>query len=156
MKVLRAGVDKNSIEIDEFDIYLESTGSMEIYQQNTMACFRNVLAEPLQLEGDWRVALAEIIFPTSIKNVTTKEYVVYTSKTPFNCLPSAGKTNSGGVMVEREDKSNNATFLDGEYQTVKDVVTRLHVAVAKSTRLIVTSSSEEDSVAFNFADRIME
>ena len=69
---MRARVDKNSVEMDEFDIYLESTGSMEACRQNTMACFRNVLAEPLQLEGDWRVALAEIIFPTSIKNVTKK------------------------------------------------------------------------------------
>ena len=124
---------------------------METYRQNTKACFRNVLAEPLQLEGDWRVALAKLIFPTSIKNVTTKEYFVYTPKTPFNSSLSAGKTNSGGVMVEREDWSNNATFPDGEYKTVKDVVTSLHVAVAKSTRPIVTSRTE-DSVEFNFAD----
>ena len=116
---------------------------METNPQNTMACFRNVLAEPLQLEGDWRAALAEIIFPTSIKNVTTKEYFLYTPKTPFKSLPSTSRTNSGGVMLEREDWSNNATFPDGEHKSVKDVVTRLHVAVAKSTRLIVTSSTEE-------------
>ena len=59
--------------MDEFDIYLESTGSMDTYHTNTMACFRNVLAEPLYLEGDWRVAIAEIIYPSSIKNVTTIE-----------------------------------------------------------------------------------
>ena len=46
--------------MDEFDSYLESTGSTETYRQNTKACFRNVLAEPSQLEGDWRVALGEI------------------------------------------------------------------------------------------------
>ena len=40
---------------------------------------------------------------------------------------------------------------DGEYETVKDVVTRLDVAVAKSARLIVNSSTEEDSVEFTFA-----
>ena len=55
-------------------------------------------------------------------------------------------------MVEREDWSNNATFPDSDNKTVKDVVTRLHVAVAKTTRLIVTSSTGEDSVEFNFAD----
>ena len=98
------------------------------------------------------MALAEIISPTGIKNVNTKEYFVYTPKTPFNSSPSAGKTNSGGVMVELEDCSNNATFPDGEHKTVKDVVTPLPVAVAESTRLIVTSSTEEDSVEFNFAD----
>ena len=125
---------------------------MKTYRQNTMACFRNVLAKPLQLEGDCRVALADIIFPISIKNVSTKEYFVYTPKIPFNSSSPAGKTNSGGVMVEREDWSNNGTFPDCEYKTVKDVVTRLHIAVAKSTRLVVTSSTEEDSEEFNFAD----
>ena len=46
--------------MNEFDIYLESTGSMEVYPGNRMAVFRNLLPEPLQLDGDWRVALAEI------------------------------------------------------------------------------------------------
>ena len=87
MKVLRARVDKNSVEMDEFGINSESNGSMETYRQNTKACFRNVLAEPLQRKEDWRVALAQTIFPTSDKNVTTKEYFVYTPKTPFNSSP---------------------------------------------------------------------
>ena len=104
--------------MDEFDLYLESTGSTETYRQNTKACFRNVLAEPSQLEGDWRVALGEIISPASMKDVTTKEYFVYTSKTPFNNSSSTGKTNSGGVMVEREDWSNNASSPDAGYKTV--------------------------------------
>ena len=47
--------------------------------------------------------------------------------------------------------SNNATFPDSEYRTVKDV-TRLHVAVPESMRLIATCSTEEDSVEFNFAN----
>ena len=55
-------------------------------------------------------------------------------------------------MVEREDWSNIGIFCDGEYKTLIDVVTCFHVAVAKSTKPIVTSSTEEDSVEFNFAD----
>ena len=54
--------------------------------------------------------------------------------------------------MEREDRSNREFFPAGEYKFVKDVVTRLQVAVAKSTRLIVTSSTEEDNVEFNYAD----
>ena len=65
-----------------------------------MACFHNELAELSQLEEVWRRALVEIIFPTSIKNLTTKEYFVYTPKTSFNTSPSTSKTNSRGVMVE--------------------------------------------------------
>ena len=34
-------------------------------------------------------------------------------------------------MLEREEWSNKACFPDGEYKIVEDVVTRLHVAVAK-------------------------
>ena len=136
--------------MDEFD-HSESTDSMETYRQNRMACFRNVLAEALELEGDWRVALAEIIFPTSIKNLTTKEYFVYILRTPFHNSPSTGNTRSGGVMVEIEDWSNHATS-HGEYKTFKDIVTRLHVAVAKSTSPIVYASTEEYCVEFNFAN----
>ena len=42
--------DKNSLKMDEFDIFLESTGSMQTYQDNRMACFRKVLSEPLRLD----------------------------------------------------------------------------------------------------------
>ena len=44
--------------MNEFDIYIESTGSMDAYPGNKVAVFRNLLPEPLQLDGDWRVALA--------------------------------------------------------------------------------------------------
>ena len=119
--------------MDEFGTYLESTGSMETYRQKTVACFCNVFAELLQLEGSMGVALAGIIFPTSNRNVPTKEYFVCTPETLFNFSPSTGKTSSGGVMVELEDWSNNAIFPDGEYKTVQDVVTRLNVAYTKNT-----------------------
>ena len=73
--------------MDEFDIYLESAGSMNLYSGNTMAAFRNLLAHPIHLERDWRVALAEIIFPTSIKNITTTDTFIYTPKTPYDNTP---------------------------------------------------------------------
>ena len=73
--------------MDEFDIYLESAGSMNIYSGNTMAAFRILLPHPIHLEGDWRVALAEIIFPTGIKNITTTDFFIYTPKTPFDNTP---------------------------------------------------------------------
>ena len=70
--------------------------------------------------------------PTRNKNVITKENFVYTPKTPLNISPSTGKTISGGLMGERENWSDNAIFPDGEYKIVGDVVTRLHVTVAKA------------------------
>ena len=41
--------------MDEFDIYLEPAGTMNINSGNTMAAFRHLLAHSIHLEGDWRV-----------------------------------------------------------------------------------------------------
>ena len=101
--------------MDEFDIYLESTGSMNIYRDNTMAVFRNLLAHPIHLEGDWRVALAEIIFPTRIKNITTTDYFIYTPKTPYENTPK--KSDGADVVIQEEDWSDKATFGAGEFRT---------------------------------------
>lgn len=133
--------------MDEFDIYLESTGSMDTYHTNTMACFRNVLAEPLYLEGDWRVAIAEIIYPSSIKNVTTKDYFIYTPRTPYQL----------GVL-EREDWSNNAIFPDGEYKRIADIVEHLNsvsIEIASESnrqKPIIQSNSDGEVVEFTFRE----
>ena len=87
--------------MDEFDIYLESTGSMNIYSGNTMAAYRNLMAHPTHLEGDWRVALAEIIFPTSIKNITTTDFFIYTHKTPYDNTPVPSA--EAGAVIKPED-----------------------------------------------------
>ena len=62
--------------MDESDIYLDSTGSIETFRQNTMAGCRNVLAEFLPLKVDWRMASAEKILPTSVENVGTTRRVL--------------------------------------------------------------------------------
>ena len=52
---------------------------MGIFTSNTMAKFRNQLAQPLQLDGDWQVALASISFPSNINNVNSAGIVAYVS-----------------------------------------------------------------------------
>ena len=60
--------------MDVFNILFLSPGSMKVYSRNRMAVFSALLAHPNQVVRDWRVALAEIIFSTSNKNVTTNDY----------------------------------------------------------------------------------
>ena len=55
---------------DEFDVYLISKASMDVFSDNTMAAFTN----RLNLSGDWRVALIEISLPTAIQNVTDPDF----------------------------------------------------------------------------------
>ena len=137
--------------MDEFDIYLESTGSMETYQNNKMACFRNVLSEPLQLEGDWRVALAEIIHPTSIKNVTTSEYMIYTPKTPYDMVPKITK-HSDATIIKREDWSNNALFPEGEYISVEKILKQLKKGHESRKPLEDATVSDDNYVELKFAE----
>ena len=53
---------------DEFTVHLISTASMDYFPDNTLASFRNFCKEEIALDGDWRVALSEIIFPTKLNN----------------------------------------------------------------------------------------
>ena len=67
--------------MDEFEVHLLSTASSEIFGDNTLASFKNQLPQNISLEGDWRVALSEIIFPSEINNVYTEFfYYVHTAK----------------------------------------------------------------------------
>ena len=73
----------------EFTIELISNASMEVFGDNTMAKFRNQLAQPLILDGEWQVALSSICFPSNINNINSNVLVVY--------------VNSGAAL----DASNN-------------------------------------------------
>ena len=61
----------------EFTVDLISNASIGIFAKNTMAKFRNQLAQPLQLDADWQVALASISFPLNFNNVNSAEIVAY-------------------------------------------------------------------------------
>lgn len=56
-------------------LYLVSNGSMSIFPENTLSAFTNLLAEPLSLQGEWRVALSEINTPSTMKNVSKTEFI---------------------------------------------------------------------------------
>ena len=54
---------------DEFTVRVISSASIEIFDPNTLNSFRNFVNDEIQLAGDWRVALSEIIFPTKIEYI---------------------------------------------------------------------------------------
>ena len=55
--------------MNEFTVHLFSSASMNIFNQNTLSSFKNYFNEEINLEGDWRVVLSEIIFPAKINQV---------------------------------------------------------------------------------------
>ena len=115
-----------------------------------MAAFRNLLAHPIHLEGDWRVALAEIIFLTSIKNITTTDFFIYTPKTPYDNTPVPRAAT--GVVIKREDWSDNAKFEAGEYQTISSILEQLDKAT-ETKKALNSADYVEDSIEISFKSR---
>ena len=66
------GGDKES-----FSITLVSSALMNIFIDISLASFKNLLSENIDLQGEWRVALSEITFPTHFNNVTDTKIVYY-------------------------------------------------------------------------------
>ena len=49
---------------DEFTVHVISSASMDIFPENKLANFIISFDDEINLTGDWRVALSEIIFPS--------------------------------------------------------------------------------------------
>ena len=124
---------------------------MQTNQNNKKACFRNVLSKPLQLDGDWRVALAEITLPSSIKNVTTKDYFIYTPRKATEVLSNLNRSASAGVIVQRPDFSSNATFPDGEIESIENILELLKKGTVFNKPLL-KASCEQKTVEVEFAE----
>ena len=60
-----------------FTIPLISSASMNVFKDNSLANFKNLLSEERNMQGEWRVAVTEINFPTQINNVTDNNIVYY-------------------------------------------------------------------------------
>ena len=65
---------------DEFTVQVVSSASLEMFCSNTLAYFRNIFNNKIQLSGDWRVALNEVIFPVKIENIADGNMTVYNFK----------------------------------------------------------------------------
>ena len=53
---------------------LPSNSSMTSHPENTVAQFTTVLTQPMELTGDWEIALTEICCPATWYNITSKEH----------------------------------------------------------------------------------
>ena len=47
-----------------FALTLVSSASRNVFEDNTLANFKNFLSQEINLQGKWRVAVTEITFPT--------------------------------------------------------------------------------------------
>lgn len=77
---------------DEFYVTLPSNSSFDYYPNNTLNDFTTKLFKPIDLAGEWEVALTEISFPHSFYNIVE----------PFNVVGYSGdgsEANLGSVTI---------------------------------------------------------
>ena len=64
--------------MNEFTVHLVSSDSMKIFPQKTS--FENYFNEEINLEGAWRVALSEIIFPAKVNQLNKSDLEISSSE----------------------------------------------------------------------------
>ena len=119
---------------DEFTVHVVSSASMEIFDSNTLASFRNFFNDEIQLSDDWRVALSEIIFPTKIENIVNGNLTVYNLKD----YEDSQKMSSGANVISRPYSGQKLAFMPGTFDTVAQLL-----ATIKRTVGLPNFSSEK-------------
>ena len=98
---------------------------MEIFDSNTLASFRNFFNIGIQLSGDWRVALSEIIFPTKIENVVNGNLIVYNLKD----YEGSQKMSSGANVISRPYSGQKLAFMPGTFDSVAQLLATVNRTV---------------------------
>ena len=66
--------------MNEFTVHLVSSVSLIIYPQSKLSLFKNSFNEEINLEGDWRVTISEIIFAAKINQVNKNDLKIFSSE----------------------------------------------------------------------------
>ena len=84
-------------------IELVSSASCDVYPDNTLSTFTNLLPEQIHFEGQWEVALLEISYPTNYHNITDGRYTIEDTKADVRLFGriSAGIYHSVTEIIER-------------------------------------------------------
>ena len=125
---------------DEFTVHVISSASMEIFDQNTLASFRNFFNDEIQLSGDWRVALSENIFPTKIEHITNGVLISYS----LSGLEDHQRNSSGANVISLPYNGERLAFMPGTFDTVP-----LLLAIIKRTVGLPNFSFREIKVPVN-------
>ena len=110
---------------DEITVPLISTASMDYFPDNTLASFRSFCKEEIALDGDWRIALSEIIFPTKLNNVTDEEFTYFRASEVVASKYNAGNLNTISRPYYGKKvfmKSGENTFIE---QLINEIKTKL-------------------------------
>ena len=94
---------------------------MDYFPDNTLASFRNFCKEEITLDGDWRVALSEINFPTKLNNVTDEEFTYFRASEVVASKSNAGNRNT----ISRPYYGEKVFIKSGEYTFIEQLINEI-------------------------------
>ena len=129
---------------NEFTIDLLSNASMDVFNENTMAAFRNQLSQPIHLQGEWQVALTSLSFPSNINNVNSGEIVVYKNSMTD---PNESGNRSGQLRKIRTGIYNSWEDLVSEIVRIAELK-QFNRKSDKITQKLVLTFGENEGLSF--------
>ena len=115
---------------------------MSVFRDNTLASFKIFFIEEIILDGDWRVALSEVVFPAYIYKVVDTEVRVYRKKeNPEN------RTNSE-FTVSKPYTGERASVLMGAYENVKELIQQLNNQLKLEMKAKINKVTGHDNIIF--------
>ena len=113
--------------MSHFYLTLPSNSSESYFPDNTISNFHTKLHQKVSLQGDWEVALSEIIFPRTWFNIGTEQFIT------IQC---------NQCRTDKEASSLTPSYIaDNTYESYEDKSTR---TVLTMTVAEVDNESEED------------
>ena len=102
----------------EFTAHVISSDSMNIFQENTLANFRSFFNDEINLTGDWRVPLSEIIFPTKVEHKVKGDLVAFS----LRGFGESQNRATGSNVISRPYNEEKLAFMAGTYDTVAQLL----------------------------------
>ena len=105
---------------DAFSFILVSSASMNIFIDNSLSGVKNLLSEDIDLQSEWRVALAEITFPTHFNNVTDTKKCT-TKKNKIKASPKVANNK-----ISRSSDGKKTEITKGEYGKIEKLFNEIN------------------------------
>lgn len=70
--------------MNHFYLTLPSDSSKRYYPENTTACFKTKLSDRIDLDGEYEVGLAQLIYPRSWYNFNNRDKSLFVSYQPYD------------------------------------------------------------------------
>lgn len=119
------------MELGSFYLTLPSNASKEMFPGNQISNFTTKLAKPIDLKGDWEVALTEIQYPHTWDTFENED-VRFT-------------------IVRKKESAHDLTFPPGHYDNIRDVVDAINKSISNITEyndLRLTYDARQRKVVF--------